>query len=320
MKFIYIKPKVVVMGGGTGLSVILRGLKHFPVDITAIVTVADDGGSSGKLRDELEIPAPGDLRNVMVALSEVEPLVEDLLQYRFKGDTSLSGHPLGNLLLAAMVGVTGDLTSAIKGLTNVFGIKGKILPSTCDKVTLVADMEDGTTVEGESKIPKVEKKIKKVYFKEAPEPVEETITAVEEADLIVLGIGSLYTSIIPNLLPKKMKEAILKSRAKKVYICNAMEQPGETTGYTLYDHIEALHEHMGGKFLDVVVADVSCIPQKTLDLYKSEGVGPVKIDKERCREINLEVIEQRLVEIIENGNIRHHPYKTAAAVYSLIEH
>jgi len=316
----YIKPKVVVMGGGTGLSVILRGLKHFPVDITAIVTVADDGGSSGKLRDELEIPAPGDLRNVMVALSEIEPLVEDLLQYRFKGDTSLAGHPLGNLLLAAMVGVTGDLTKAIKGLTNVFDIKGKILPSTCDEVTLVAEMTDGTIVEGESKIPKLEKKIKKVYFKEAPEPVEETITAVEEADLIVLGIGSLYTSIIPNLLPERMRKAILESQAKKVYVCNAMEQPGETKGYSLCDHIQAIHDHVGGKFLDVVVADISDIPSETLELYRAEGVKPVKIDRKRCEEMELEVVEQRLVEIVENGNIRHHPYKTAAVVYSLIEH
>lgn len=316
----YIKPKVVVMGGGTGLSVILRGLKHFPVDITAIVTVADDGGSSGKLRDELEIPAPGDLRNVMVALSEIEPLVEDLLQYRFKGDTSLAGHPLGNLLLAAMVGVTGDLTKAIKGLTNVFDIKGKILPSTCDKVTLVAEMTDGTIVEGESKIPKLQKKIKKVYFKDAPEPVEETITAVEEADLIVLGIGSLYTSIIPNLLPERMRKAILESKAKKVYVCNAMEQPGETKEYSLCDHIQAIHDHVGGKFLDVVVADISDIPSETLELYRAEGVKPVKIDRKRCEEMELEVVEQRLVEIVENGNIRHHPYKTAAVVYSLIEH
>ncbi|WP_281835753.1 gluconeogenesis factor YvcK family protein [Propionigenium maris] len=317
----YIKPKVVVLGGGTGLSVILRGLKHFPVDITAIVTVADDGGSSGKLRDELEIPAPGDLRNVMVALSEIEPLVEDLLQYRFKGDTSLAGHPLGNLLLAAMVGVTGDLTSAMKGLTNVFDIKGRILPSTCDKAVLVAEMVDGTRVEGESKIPKADKKIKRVYFKESPEPVEETITAVEEADLIVLGIGSLYTSIIPNLLPGRMRRAILNSRAKKVYICNAMEQPGETRGYTLSDHIQALHNHMGRKFLDVVVADISHIPEETLELYRAEGVGPVKVDRERCEEMNLELMEQRLIELEKDtGKIRHHPYKTAAAVYSLIEH
>lgn len=316
----YEKPKVVVMGGGTGLSVILRGLKHFPVDITAIVTVADDGGSSGKLRDELEIPAPGDLRNVMVALSEIEPLVEDLLQYRFKGDTSLAGHPLGNLLLAAMVGVTGDLTSAIKGLTNVFGIKGKILPSTCDEVTLVAEMEDGSIVEGESKIPEAGKKIKKIYLKEQPKPVMETITAVKEADLIVLGIGSLYTSIIPNLLPARMKLAIHESKAKKVYICNAMEQPGETEGYTLGDHVQALHDHVGSKFIDAAIADITEIPEKTIDLYREQGVGPVKVDRGRCADIGVEVIDQKLVEIIENGNIRHHPYKTAAAVYSLIEH
>ncbi len=316
----YIKPKVVVIGGGTGLSVILRGLKHFPVDITAIVTVADDGGSSGKLRDELEIPAPGDLRNVMVALSDVGPLIEDLLQYRFKGDTSLAGHPLGNLLLAAMVGLTGDLTHAMKSLTDVFKIKGRILPSTCDKVTLVARMTDGSIVEKESKIPKANKTIDEIYFKEAPRPVDETITAVEEADLIVLGIGSLYTSIIPNLISDRMKEAILRSKAKKVYVCNAMEQPGETKGYSLSDHVEALHKHVGESFIDVVVADNSDIPEDTLELYRREEVGPVKIDRSKCEENKLIVEEHHLIEITEKGTIRHHPFKTAAVVYSMIEH
>lgn len=316
----YIKPKVAVIGGGTGLSVLLRGLKHFPVEITAIVTVADDGGSSGKLRDEFDIPAPGDLRNVMVALSEVEPLVEELLQYRFKEDSSLAGHPLGNLLLTAMVGVTGDLVSAMKGLRKIFDINGNILPSTCESVTLLAEMEDGEIVSGESMIPKSGKRIKRVFFEEYPEPVEEAVRAIEEADLIVLGIGSLYTSIMPNLLIPKMREALIRSKGKKVYICNAMQQPGETAGYSLADHIEAINKHVGEEFLDVVVADSSEIPEEIMKKYYLEGADRVKVDWENLKNIKSDVFEERLLEVTEEGTVRHHPYRLAGAIYSLVEY
>jgi uncharacterized cofD-like protein len=316
----YVKPKVVVIGGGTGLSVLLRGLKHFPVEITAIVTVADDGGSSGKLRDEFNIPAPGDLRNVMVALSEVEPLVEELLQYRFKEDSSLGGHPLGNLLLTAMIGVTGDLVSAMKGLRKVFDINGNILPSTCESVTLLAEMEDGEIISGESMIPKAGKRIKRVFFEEYPEPVDEAVKAVEEADLIVLGIGSLYTSIMPNLLIPKMRDALVKSKGKKVYICNAMQQPGETKGYRLSDHIEAINRHVKEEFLDVVVADSSKIPEYVMEKYYLEGADRVKVDWENLKNLKTDILEERLLEVTEEGTVRHHPYRLAGAIYSLIEY
>ncbi|WP_319203090.1 YvcK family protein [uncultured Ilyobacter sp.] len=316
----YIKPKVVVIGGGTGLSVLLRGLKHFPVEITAIVTVADDGGSSGKLRDEFDMPAPGDLRNVMVALSEVEPLVEELLQYRFKGDSSLGGHPLGNLLLTAMVGVTGDLVSAMKGLRKVFDIRGNILPSTCESVTLLAEMEDGEIIAGESMIPKTHKSIERVFFEKNPKPVKEALEAIEKADLIVLGIGSLYTSIIPNLLIPEMKESLIKSKAKKVYVCNAMQQPGETGGYTVSDHIKAINRHVNGEFLDVVVTDSSEIPKTVMKKYNQEGAGRVEVDFENLEKMKIDILEQKLLEISEKGTVRHHPYRLAGAIYSLVEY
>ncbi|RBN37963.1 hypothetical protein DMN50_27810, partial [Priestia megaterium] len=192
-------PKVVVIGGGTGLPVLLRGLKEYPLDLTAIVTVADDGGSSGRLRDELEIPAPGDIRNVLVALSDVEPLVEELFQHRFDTGNELTGHSLGNLLLAAMTSITGDFVHAIREMSKVLNVRGKVLPAANQSVVLHAEMQDGSIVTGESKIPEVNKKINKVFLSPADvKPLVETIKAIRRADLIVLGPGSLYTSILPN--------------------------------------------------------------------------------------------------------------------------
>ncbi len=191
------KPKVVVIGGGSGISVVLRGLKYLPVDLTAIVTVADDGGSSGLLRKEFDVPAPGDIRNVMVALSDVEPLIEEVFQYRFKKDSFLGGHPLGNLLIIAMKELTGDIRSAVDNLRKLFNIKGKILPATSEKVILMAEKEDGKIIEGESNIPVTGEKIKRIFYKEAVEAPEENLKALEEADLIIFGIGSLYNKHNP---------------------------------------------------------------------------------------------------------------------------
>lgn len=218
------EPKIVVIGGGSGISVVLRGLKYLPVDLTAIVTVADDGGSSGFLRKEFDMPAPGDLRNVMVALSNVEPLTEEVFQYRFKEDSFIGGHPLGNLLIIAMKELTGDIRTAVDRLRKLFNIKGKILPATTEKVVLMAEKENGKIVEGESHIPVIGEKIKRVYYKDEVEAPEENLKALEEADLIIFGIGSLYTSIIPNLLLKGIKESLKKARLKKyifVMLCNS---------------------------------------------------------------------------------------------------
>lgn len=313
------EPKIVVIGGGSGISVVLRGLKYLPVDLTAIVTVADDGGSSGFLRKEFDMPAPGDLRNVMVALSNVEPLTEEVFQYRFKEDSFIGGHPLGNLLIIAMKELTGDIRTAVDRLRKLFNIKGKILPATIEKVVLMAEKENGKIVEGESHIPVIGEKIKRVYYKDEVEAPEENLKALEEADLIIFGIGSLYTSIIPNLLLKGIKESLKKSKAKKIYICNAMQQPGETDGYTVSDHIKAINDNIGEGIIDSVIVDPRDIPKDILERYKSMNSDKVELDREKIKEYNVELIERDILEIDPKGMVRHHPYKLSAIIYSLID-
>ena len=313
------EPKIVVIGGGSGISVVLRGLKYLPVDLTAIVTVADDGGSSGFLRKEFDMPAPGDLRNVMVALSNVEPLTEEVFQYRFKEDSFIGGHPLGNLLIIAMKELTGDIRTAVDRLRKLFNIKGKILPATTEKVVLMAEKENGKIVEGESHIPVIGEKIKRVYYKDEVEAPEENLKVLEEADLIIFGIGSLYTSIIPNLLLKGIKESLKKSKAKKIYICNAMQQPGETEGYTVSDHIKAINDNLGEGVIDSVIVDPRDIPQDILVRYKSMNSDKVELDREKIKEYNVNLIERDILEIDPKGMVRHHPYKLSAIIYSLID-
>lgn len=313
------EPKIVVIGGGSGISVVLRGLKYLPVDLTAIVTVADDGGSSGFLRKEFDMPAPGDLRNVMVALSNVEPLTQEVFQYRFKKDSFIGGHPLGNLLIIAMKELTGDLSTAVDKLRKLFNIKAKILPATTEKLTLMAEKENGHIVEGESHIPVVGEKIKRVYYKENVNAPEENLRALEEADLIIFGIGSLYTSIIPNLLLKGIKESLKKSKAKKIYICNAMQQPGETEGYTVSDHIKAINDNVGEGVIDSVIVDPRDIPADILERYKNMNSDKVELDRDKIKEYNVNLIEKNILEIDPQGMIRHHPYKLSAIIYSLID-
>ena len=313
------EPKIVVIGGGSGISVVLRGLKYLPIDLTAIVTVADDGGSSGFLRKEFDMPAPGDLRNVMVALSNVEPLTEEVFQYRFKEDSFIGGHPLGNLLIIAMKELTGDIRTAVDRLRKLFNIKGKILPATTEKVVLMAEKENGKIVEGESHIPVIGEKIKRVYYKNEVEAPEENLKALEEADLIIFGIGSLYTSIIPNLLLKGIKESLKKSKAKKIYICNAMQQPGETEGYTVSDHIKAINDNIGEGVIDSVIVDPRDIPQDILVRYKNMNSDKVELDREKIKEYNVNLIERDILEIDPKGMVRHHPYKLSAIIYSLID-
>ncbi|MCK5779622.1 MAG: YvcK family protein [Psychrilyobacter sp.] len=312
------KPKVVVLGGGTGLSNLLRGLKYFPLDITAIVTVADDGGSSGRLRDEFNIPAPGDIRNVMIALSEFESKGEELLNYRFKGNSDLAGHPVGNLMLAAMINMEGNIVDGIKALNEVIKIKGTVLPATSSSCTLVAEMEDGEIVVGESKIPNLNKKIKRVFFNKKPKAVIETIKAIDEAEMIIVGIGSLYTSILPNLIIDEIKEAILRSSGKKIYVSNAMEQPGETTGYSVGDHIQTIYDHVGGEFFDTVIVNSKKIPSEILKKYKEQDVKEISINFEELKRYSLKIVSEPLIEISEKQTIRHHPLKLASAIYSLI--
>ncbi|MBC2855046.1 uridine diphosphate-N-acetylglucosamine-binding protein YvcK [Cetobacterium sp. 2A] len=313
------RPRVVVIGGGSGLSVVLKGLKHFPIDITAIVTVADNGGSSGILRKEFNIPAPGDLRNVMVALSDVEPLIEEVFQHRFKEDSFVGGHPLGNLLITAMIEITGDIRKAIEKLRKLFNIKGKILPATLENVELIAEKCSGEIVLGETNIPVAGEKIKRVFYSSNFTTPEENLREVEKADLIIFGIGSLYTSLIPNFLSHEMQEALKSSKGKKIYICNAMQQPGETEGYTVGNHIESINRHVGYNMVEKVIFDSREIPDKILKRYREEGSDIVKLDKDNLELLGVELIEANIIQVDKKNQIRHHPYKLAATIYSQIE-
>lgn len=309
--------KVVVLGGGTGLSVILRGLKQFKLDITAIVSVADDGASSGELREEFDIFAVGDLRNVLVSLSEVEPLIEELLQYRFKSYSSLNNHPLGNLLLAALYNITGNLTESLKSLSSIFNIKGRILPFTEDRPVLVAHTKDGKLIEGESKITKAGKEIDYIEYKEKVTPTKEVITAINEADLIILGIGSLYTSIIPNLLSDEVREALINAKAKKMYVCNIMSEHGETDGYATSDCIKKINSYIEDNFIDTVLVNSTPVPDYIQELYLEETAKPIIVDKDILEDMGVEVIEEKLLNIDDN-TARHDPYLTALAIFNYV--
>jgi uncharacterized cofD-like protein len=312
------QPKMVVIGGGTGLPVLLRGLKHHDLDITAIVTVADDGGSSGRLRDELRIPPPGDVRNVLAALSDVEPLIVELFQHRFQNGNGLSGHSLGNLILAALTSITGDFVKAIREMSKVLNVHGQVLPAANKSVVLHAEMEDGAVVSGESKIPYSGKKIKRVFLTpEDIEPLPETIEAIRQADLIVVGPGSLYTSILPNLLVPKIGQEVCQAKAKKVYICNIMTQAGETLHYTVSDHVKALHDHMGCFFLDAVIVNSGQIPEDIQQRYAQELAEPVRDDSDRLAELGIQVIRDHIVSY-EDQVIRHDTKKVASLLLSLL--
>jgi uncharacterized cofD-like protein len=313
------KPRVVVIGGGTGLPVLLRGLKRFPLDLTAIVTVADDGGSSGRLREDLCIPPPGDIRNVLAALSEVEPLIIELFQHRFHSNGDLSGHSLGNLILAAMTNITGNFAHAVQELSRVLNVKGKVLPSANEIVMLHAEMEDGTIVSGESKIPFSGKKIKRVFLTpQHIDPLPETIHSIQRADFIIIGPGSLYTSILPNLLIPGIGEAVYHAKAQKIYICNLMTQAGETNDYTASDHVRAIYDHIGYSSIHKVIVNNGVFPNDIIEKYKQELAIPVVHDEENLLKLGLEIIAEPIA-AFENGIIRHDPKKLAKIIYQLIQ-
>ena len=310
--------KIVVLGGGTGLSVLLRGLKQFPLDITAIVTVADDGSSSGRLREEFDIFAVGDIRNVLVSLSEVEPLIEDLLQYRFNTDDSLNNHPMGNLLLTALYNITGNLTESLRSLSKIFNIKGTILPFTEDNPILVAHTKDGKIIEGESKITKAGKEIDYIEYKEEVKPTREVIRAIDEADLIIFGIGSLYTSIIPNLLSTEVVNSLINSKAKKMYVCNIMSEHGETDGYKVSDCIKKINSYVKDNMIDVVLVNSTEVPDEIKNRYLEETASQIEVAYDVLNNMNVEVIEDELLDINEVKEVRHNPYRTALAIFNYI--
>ena len=254
--------KVVVLGGGKGISYLLAGLKDFPLDITAVISVADNGQSTGKLREEFHIPAVGDIRKVITSLSESDENIKEMLAYRFHTTSDLDGHALGNLILTSLLDITGSLKSAIEELSILLDVKSKILPLTEDEnITLMGEAIDGDIIEGEEMITKSPKKIKKLFYKEEPHILNEVIEAINEADLILLSMGSLYTSLFPNLLAKKVIKALDKTKAPIMYVCNIVTQPGETDNFTVSDHVNLINQYLGMHKLDLVIASNSPISQ-----------------------------------------------------------
>lgn len=307
--------KVVILGGGTGTSTLVRGLKQFPVDMTVVVSVCDDGRSTGKLREEFDIPAVGDLRKVLASMSDTEPLFEKLLEYRFKTTSDLNGHAVGNLLLAALCNITGNMSDGIESLSNVLNIRGRVLPLTEDNVILMGKMEDNSIVEGEHNITDSEKKIKDIYYKESPIITPTVIKAIKEADMIILSMGSLYTSIICNLISEDVIKAIDSSKGKILYVCNMFTQPGETDGFTLTDHIKVLNRHLGKRKIDVVIANDGIIPKKYIEKYhRDEEKEPVIIDSKNLSKFNFKLIKSDFVNV-ENGSLKHDTIKLSLKIF-----
>jgi len=312
-------PRVVVIGGGTGMPVLLRGLKDLPIHLTALVTVADDGGSTGKIRKDMHIPAPGDIRNVIAALSDVEPILLDLFQHRFQTGNGLSGHSMGNLLLAAMTSVTGDFYTGIKEISRVLNVKGDVYPISNENLTLHASMDDGTIVSGESNIPLANKKIERVFLSpEHIKPMPHAVEAIKKADLIVISPGSLYTSIMPNLIIPGIDLALKQTQGKVVYVCNIMTQLGETTGYSAADHVQAIYDHIGTGTLDSIIVHSEPIEKPMLREYEKEGADPVVCDVDRLKTMELEVIKGDIVDHSQQA-VRHDTKKISSLLYSMLE-
>ncbi len=310
-------PRIVAVGGGTGLSTLLRGLKRYGVSLTAVVTVFDDGGSSGRLRRELGVLPPGDINDCLVALAEAEPLMTRLFQYRFdRGD--LRGHSFGNLFLASMTGVAGDLVSAVQLASRVLAIRGQVLPATTDNIVLCAEFLDGTHAEGESAIPEVRKAIRRVYLKpSAARPVREVLDALAHADLVLLGPGSLYTSVLPNLLVPGVVEALRRAGAPVVYVVNVMTQPGETDGYRASDHVRAVLEHAGPILRAAVVNTQQPRNELLLARYRAEGAFPVEPDLDRIQRMGVQPFGFPLIS--ETDLVRHDPARLAEAVLEVLD-
>lgn len=310
-------PAITVVGGGTGLSTLLRGMKYITSNCNAVVTVADDGGSSGRLRKELGIIPPGDLRNCLVALADREPLMEKIMQFRFQDGSPLAGHNFGNLFIAAMAEAEGSMEAGLAATSQILNVRGNVIPSTLSDIRLCAEMTDGTIVKGESEIPKANKRIHKIEIE--PKDVQATSSAVDaimKADVLILGPGSLYTSIIPNLRVEGIREAILNSPAVKIYICNVMTQPGETDGYGAFEHVQALISHAGHQFLDYVIVNDQSITEKQVLQYKESGSILVTPDIRKIEQLGINVVSNSLIS--QDDLVRHDYRKLARVVISLV--
>ena len=310
--------KIVILGGGTGTSFVLKGLKYFPVDIPAVITVSDNGSSTGRLRKEFSTPAVGDIRKVLSNLSTLPDEVRDVMEYRLSTYSELNGHALGNLILTSLIRETGSLQTSIKYLSKILDVKHKVLPLSEDCLTLMGETLEGDVIEGEEEITKANRKYKKFFYKEEPHVLPEVFDAIAEADLIILSMGSLYTSVMPHIICKDVADAIAKAKAKVLYICNAMTQPGETDGFGVSDHVNVLEQYLGKDAIDVVVASNTIISEAMLKKYETEEQkDPVPIDYENIRKGKYELIEDDLLTTTD-GTIKHNSLKLSSVIFSYL--
>jgi uncharacterized cofD-like protein len=316
--------KIVAIGGGTGLSTLLQGLKQYTSNLTAIVTVADDGGSSGKLRQDFDILPPGDIRNCLVALADTSPLMEELFQYRFDGESTLGGHSFGNIFILALSRVTKGFEEAVQAASKILAIRGRVVPSTLSTINLVAELEDGTTASGETNITQRKNKapIKKLTIQPLEcNPTASSLQAIADSDAVVLGPGSLYTSIMPNLLINPIAEAINNSPAVKIYICNVMTQPGETDRYRASDHIKAIYNNTKLKHIDYALMNNSNIPKTLAERYRSQESYQVQADIEEVRSMGITAMEDNFITISGTEGreyLRHNPRKVTKSIIDII--
>ena len=314
------KKKVVVLGGGTGISFLLRGLKDFPIDITAIITVSDNGRSTGKLRQEFHIPAVGDIRKVITNLSGIDEPIKDMMSYRFKTSSDLDGHAVGNLILTAMLDITGSLKESIAHLSKLLDVRHTVYPISEDKdLTLMGEDIEGNIIEGEEEVTKSENKIKRIFYKNEPKVLPEAIQALKEADLIILSMGSLYTSVLPNVICKEVQDTIAKLDTPIMYLCNLFTQPGETDSFSVSDHIKMLNSYLKDRKVDVVIANREKIDPKMAKKYETEEQkDPVLIDYDELEKMGVELIEDDLVIIDEDNTLKHNSLKLSSQIFSYL--
>lgn len=311
--------KIVVFGGGTGISYLLRGLKDFPVDITAVIAVSDNGRSTGKLRKEFHTPAVGDIRKVITNLSQIDEPIKDMMSYRFKTSSDLDGHAVGNLILTAMLDITGSLKESIASLSKILDVRHTVLPISEDSdLTLMGLDENGNIIEGEEEITQADAKIEKIFYKNEPKVLPEVVEAVNQADLIIFSMGSLYTSILPNIICKEVKKALDKTKAPIMYLCNIVTQPGETDDFTVGDHVKLLNRYLDKKKVNVVIANNEKIEEEMAKKYESEEQkDPVLIDYEELEKIGVELIEEDLIDI-DNNTLKHDSLILSSLIFSYL--
>ncbi len=311
--------KVVVLGGGTGMSFLLTGLKDFPVDITAVITVSDNGRSTGKLRREFNMPAVGDIRKVITNLSSIDSNIKEMLEYRFSTTSDLNGHAVGNLILTSLFNITGSLKDSIDSLSKLLDVRHRVLPISEEAdLTLMGETVEGDVIEGEEQITESRRKFKRIYYKKEPKVLDEVLYAIEEADLIIFSMGSLYTSILPNIICKEIKNALNDSKAPIMYLCNAMTQPGETDKFSVSDHVKLLNNYLDKRKVDVVIASKTEIDPEIVKIYETEEQkDQVVIDYEELEKLDIDLIESDMLTVID-GVIRHNSLKLSSCIFSYL--